>query len=242
MKNSSNNNQPRHGAPTVFQPAPRPGWACSNRHQAALLVRDNSGSMSGGKARDADAACRALVGLLAAPQNKGAFEAAVLDFDSGAHMVHSMGAASELGEVLSPLAADGGSTNLGSALQLALDELKRSSVIPDADGAGGSQQQDGISYLRPVVLVFTDGHSNTGPRPEPAAKRLKEHADLVTVAFGGDADEELLRGLATTPAHFCRCRNGGELRDFLAEVGKTMTRTLAAGQNATQALGELHKN
>jgi uncharacterized protein YegL len=96
-----------------------------------------------------------------------------------------------------------------------------------------------VQYLRPVVLIFTDGCHNTGPGPKDVADRLKQKADFVTVAFGSDADEALLRSLASTPQHFYRCANGRELRQFLAAVGATMTATMAAKTNATQALTQI---
>lgn len=61
-------------------------------------------------------------------------------------------------------------------------------------------------------------------------------------AFGEDADEELLRSLASTAAHFFRCSSGRELRQFLAAVGATVTGTMAAGVNATEALSVIQKD
>ena len=75
--------------------------------------------------------------------------------------------------------------------------------------------------------------------PRAIGARLKKLADLVTVAFGADADEKLLRGLATSTQHFYRCRKGRELRTFLAAVGTTMTGSLKRGDNATQALAAI---
>src|SRR6185503_17328175 len=95
--------------------------------------------------------------------------------------------------------------------------------------------QAGVAYLKPVVIAFTDGGHNQGPAPHDAANRLKTIADLVTVAFGDAADEALMGALATSTQHFYRCSNGRELRKFLAAVGATMTATMAAGANATQA-------
>jgi len=96
-----------------------------------------------------------------------------------------------------------------------------------------------VQHLRSVVILFTDGQHNTGPGPRAVAREVREKADLVTVAFGGDADEALLKELATSPQHFYRCKNGRELRAFLAAVGATMSQTLGARQNATQALSQI---
>ncbi|MCL4808609.1 MAG: hypothetical protein KJ062_12610, partial [Thermoanaerobaculia bacterium] len=68
---------------------------------------------------------------------------------------------------------------------------------------------------------------------------LKAVADVVTVAFGSDADETFLREIASSPAHAYRCRDGRELRKFFAAVGATLTRSVAAGVPAAGPLGTI---
>ncbi len=99
--------------------------------------------------------------------------------------------------------------------------------------------KEAIHYLRPVVLLFTDGGHNTGCFPYKTADKIKEIADLVTVAFGQDADTKLLKKLASTEQHFYRCDSGKDLRQFMASVGKTMTMTYADNQNTTDQLTQL---
>jgi hypothetical protein len=93
--------------------------------------------------------------------------------------------------------------------------------------------------LRPVVLCYSDGGHNTGAHPRAVADQIKQIADLVTIAFGSDADEALLTELASSSQHFYRCNNGKELRCFLAAVGATISGTLSAGVNATNALSQM---
>jgi hypothetical protein len=66
-------------------------------------------------------------------------------------------------------------------------------------------------------------------------------ADLVTVAFGDDADGRLLRSLATSAGHFYRCSSGRQLRAFLAAVGTTLTTAMSSGTGATQALTTIRR-
>ena len=204
----------------------RPNWICRNVKQNVVFVRDKSGSMDGQKAKDASAASLDLVAELAEPVNKDGFYVGVVDFGRGSTIVHNLDKATTLNGRVSSLFANDGSTNITAGLEDAMSVLEKAE----------QHNQEGVSFLRPVVIVFTDGCHNEGPGPQSVANRLKGVADLVTVAFGSDADETLMRSLATSPQHFYRCSTGRELRSFLAAVGATMTATMAAGTNATQAL------
>ena len=206
----------------------RPNWLCRNVEQNVCLCRDASGSMNGKKAADASAASLDLVNELAQPTNKDGFNVAVIGFASSSRIVHEFQKAASLDGHVKPLKLDsgGGSTNITASLDDALKLIENRQ----------KQIDDEISYLRPVVILFTDGRHNQGPEPLKIATRLKQKADVVTVAFGADADVTLLGKLATTPQHCYRCANGRELRAFLAAVGATMTATMAAGSAATKAL------
>lgn len=204
----------------------RPNWICRNVKQNVVFVRDKSGSMDGQKAKDASAASLDLVAELAEPANKDGFYVGVVDFGRGSTVVHNLDKATTLNGRVSSLSANDGSTNITAGLEDALSVLEKVE----------KHNQEGVTFLRPVVIVFTDGCHNERSDPHNVANRLKGVADLVTVAFGSDADEKLMRSMATSPQHFYRCSTGRELRSFLAAVGATMTATMAAGTNATQAL------
>jgi uncharacterized protein YegL len=211
----------------------RPKWICKDVQQKAILVRDRSGSMAGQKAQDASAASHDLITELAQPVNKDGFLVGVVDFATKSQIVHDITKATDLNGKVSPLSV--GSGLFGSSTNITAGLEDAQNLLDKAEQVGG----EGAQYLRPVVLIFTDGCHNTGPGPKDVADRLKTQADLVTVAFGSDADEALLRSLASTPQHFYRCANGRELRNFLAAVGATMTATMAAGTNATRALMQI---
>ena len=206
----------------------RPHWICSNVKQNVINVQDNSPSMRGQKIKDASAANLDLVHELAQPANKDGFNVAVVSFSGSAQVVHGLTKATELDGKVKPLSVGlfSGGTNITAGLQTALDLLEAAENSP----------QEGVLYLRSVVICFSDGCHNTGPHPRDVADKLKQKADLVTVAFGSDADEAMLRELASTPQHFYRCANGRELRSFLAAVGATLTGSMSAKTNATKAL------
>lgn len=218
--------------PTILlQGVHRPAWGRRKREQAVVLACDNSGSMSEKKGADAAAACQELVAELAEPVNKDGFKVAVVSFADGSEIAFPLLPATTLIDKIVSLSLDGsgGCTNITAGIESTLDILRNSQ----------NEVEEGGAHLRPVAILFTDGCHNVGPAPHGVAERLKCIADLVTVAFGADADETLLRSLATSPQHFYRCSSGRDLRTFLGKVGEKMTETLAAGTNATQALSHI---
>lgn len=209
----------------------RPNWICRDVKQNVVLVRDSSGSMEGQKATDASNASLDLVAELANVTNKDGFNVAVVDFSTTAAITSNLDSAATLNGNIQPISTSrfGGRTNITTGL----DKAK---AILDSQ-----KKNEEVAFLRPVVIAFSDGCHNEGPDPNNLATKLKEIADLVTVAFGDDADEDMLKSLASTHQHFYRCRTGRELRSFLAAVGATMTGTLASRTNATQALTTIQK-
>lgn len=203
----------------------RPVTVC-RKSQLAILVRDASSSMAGEKAQEADAASRALATELAAPANRGVFTIAVIDFASSVSRIQPPEAADTLVGHLAPLEASG-STNVADALA----EAERIVRGAPAEFAG----------TRPVVLLFSDGRPNCGGDARAVATKLKAVADVVTAAFGSDADEAFLREIASSPSHAYRCLDGRELRRFFAAVGSTLSRSIAAGVPAAGPLASITK-
>ena len=208
----------------------RPNWICRNVRQIVILVRDKSGSMEGEKAEQASKASQELIRELARPENKDGFYVAVIDFSEQADIIHSLRKATGLdGAVrqIEPFQF----TNITDGLIKALSILKNAQKSRD----------ESFQYLRPVVLLFSDGMHNVGIEPNSAADDIKQIADFVTVAYGSDADVKMLKYLSTTSQHFYKCNNGRELRQFLAAVGETMSATMSSGINATEALSKIRK-
>jgi len=209
----------------------RPSWISLNCRQLVVLCRDASPSMSGQKAEDASQATFQLIRELAKPNNKDGFSVSVIDFAGSAKVKHELMSATDMVQTIRPISTSllGGGTNITAGLELSHQQCKKT---PD-DG------QTEVRWLRPVVILFSDGCHNRGPKPASVAKELGASADIVTVAYGSDADVALLTNLATTPQHHYQCQDGSELRKFLAAVGASMTASLASGTNATDALGSI---
>lgn len=213
---------------TLARGVTRPNWICSEGCQLAVLVRDKSGSMKGQKARDASAASLELVRVLADPINKDGFYVACVDFSETAEIVHVAEKASALVSHMEELKPGllAGSTNITDGL------VKANNII------AGFSPTDSRKPLQPVVVLFSDGGHNEGPRPDSVARATKTNADLICVAFGDNADEDDLKSWAS-PQMFTRCSSGSDLRRFFATVAATMQATRARGINATQALANL---
>ncbi len=208
----------------------RPSWSSVPKRQNVVCVRDASSSMQGEKAKQASAASFEMVDGLSSPVNKDAFTVALVDFSDTAQVVCPLQKATVLKGRMPPISTGGG-TSITSGLE---DGMR---ILRERDGQG----QKNIHHFRPVVILFSDGCHNVGPHPRKVAEELKKIADIVTVAFGSDADEGLLRELASSPQHFYRCASGRELRRFFAAVGETLTATMTAGVEATRALTMIHK-
>lgn len=207
----------------------RPRHLTAGTQQLVQLLRDGSPSMSGVKAVDAEAASRRLIEELARPENMDGFMVSIGDFSDTARIVTDTTRATAVAGSVPPLSVGGSGTDIAAALTLADRQIRNAGV--DAQGAR--------AHLRPVCILFTDGQHNGDEDPEPIAASVRSQADLVCVAFGDDADMGLLQRLATSPQHAYRCRDGADLRAFLAAVGQTLTQTMARRANATVALSQL---
>lgn len=209
----------------------RPAWVSSNVRQLAVVVGDGSPSMAGQKAAGAQEAIRQLVQELAAPSNKDAFDVAVCRFDDRADCLVPIKRASEaVADMASlKLCSGRGGTNIAAGLEEAesLLDQRRTTELREVD---------------PCVLVFSDGQHNTGARPEPIADRLKgNNVTVLTIAYGADADEDLLRRLASSPQHCFHCKDGKDLRAFFAAVGATLSASIPRGIDPKQALSEINQ-
>ncbi len=211
----------------------RPSWISRTCRQHAILCRDGSPSMSGQKGKDASQACFQLVREFSNPANKGGFRTSVIDFSSSAKVKHDCVIAADLVQNLRPISTplSSGGTNITAGLELADQLCRKRPSNGDAD----------VYWLRPVVVLFSDGCHNTGPKPGPAAEALRKHTDIVTVAYGSDADIALLLKLATSSQHHYQCKDGSDLCQFFAAVGTTMMASLASGVDATDALARIQQ-
>jgi len=86
---------------------------------------------------------------------------------------------------------------------------------------------DGWVYLRPVALVLSDGQSDVSDKN---IQDLQEIADVITIAYGSDANTSTLARIASDGQVHVVGTQGGELRKFLADVGQTLSQSLATAR------------
>lgn len=147
---------------------------------ALVLIIDKSGSMgeqdaTGSKLDAARRAAAATLELLAPGDLVG-----VLAFDVQPHWVQPLGPASDpvgLMRRMAHLAADGG-TDLGPALQEALESLRR------------------VRAMVRHAIVLSDGKSNPADFEAMTRRAAAEGITVSTVAIGPDADAALLAAIA----------------------------------------------
>lgn len=177
------------------------------------FVIDVSGSMSGGKLEQAQAAGRQLLATLS-PRDRFrliAFSGDVADFREG-WTTATPEARREAAAWLAALEANGG-TNIGGALERALE-------MQSADGRLG------------LVLFLTDGAPTVGERrPERLAARagsLRGERRVFTFGIGADVNAVLLEQLALDgagTAHFVRPEE--DVERVVGVVAQRITRPVA---------------
>ncbi|MEJ7758417.1 MAG: VWA domain-containing protein [Gemmatimonadaceae bacterium] len=160
------------------------------------LVLDRSGSMSGEKLEHARKAAAFLVRRLrpADVVSVVAYDDSVITVAEPATGAAQAGLAREIETIMS-----GGSTNLSGGWLRGRDLVTRNgSSTPDAPAEPGDASR-GSAINR--VILMTDGHANVGIT-DPVrllglcSNGLKQGVTTTTIGFGGDYDEELLRGMA----------------------------------------------
>lgn len=186
-------------------------------------LRDCSPSMDGAKAAAANEASAQLIRELADPSNEGGFRLCVIDFAGIAELVCHLKLAHEITGPLPLVGRPGlpGGTNFNAALNLAMDQI------------GSSTPRE--NSLRPILVLFSDGESNEGGCPLETASKLRSRADIVTVAFGEQADKEMLARIASPNMAFA-ASSEFQFRILTRTMTGTLRRTRATGQKLPATL------
>lgn len=190
-----------------------PTGVASNVKQHVLVLSDISSSMIGPKLDELILARRGLVAELADPANKDGFLVTLIDFNHAAHVICSAVPATSL---VVPDPVGGGGTNYDPPINASIAAIKAHNALPNVEG---------WYYLQPNVMILSDGRASV------ADKNIREQQELATVstiAYGADADQATLARMASDGQVHVVGTDGGQLRDFLAQVGKTMTSTMAS--------------
>ena len=229
-----------------------------------VAVLDRSGSMRGQKMMLMKQTLNLLVtrsGLQA--QDK----LGIVVFDHNVQIVLPLTSMDQAGRAKAKAAIDavcvGGQTNLSGGLMQGLqmlcqsDEAAREQADDAADGEAAVVVGSEDGGATRSLLLFTDGQANvgitdSGAMVEAAQALLKDHPALAifTFGYGGDHDENTLRGLAEAsrglfyfieqpdaiPAAFADCLGG------LASVvcqNATLELCVAGGRRATAKIAQL---
>ena len=196
------------------------------------IIADDSKSMAGDPACEVTQSIRDfLVMLQAACQGRRSyFQVLLLKFGDFPHVIHDFAPVLDIDPDEIELTGQSGGTDMGAALELACQKLSN----------GGAA----LPGVPPLVLFCSDG-ANSGADPLPWAERIKslesesgEGPFFVTCGFG-EVDKPLLQQIATSPDHFKDLRSPFELRQFLAEIGSTVTSLATEGQTPTTVHGRI---
>lgn len=204
---------PKHRTLNVIKRKSMPTGVASNVKQLVLMLSDISTSMIGPKLDELNLARHALLAELADPVNKDGFLISLIDFNHTANLICSAEAATKLSM---PDAIGSGGTNFDAPINQAIAEITAFNAQPNSEG---------WNYLRPQVMILSDGQA---PVADKNIQDLHEIADVTAIAYGSDADQATLARISSDGQVHVVGTDGGMLRDFLAEVGKTMTSTMTS--------------
>jgi flagellar motor protein MotB len=163
------------------------------------MVLDHSGSMGHDRCVDLqDAVSMAL------KESETKNKISLIKFDSEISFEGKSKDSAEMQKILYQkigMEGFGGATSIYDALNMSLDSLK------------------GDTAYRPLVILFSDGYENSSKVQDikgVVAKAKTMNVPVFTIAFGGGADEQLLRGIANeTNGLFFLIYDRSEFKDLL---------------------------
>lgn len=163
------------------------------------IVLDHSGSMGHDRCLELQDAVS-----LAVKESEVKNKISVIKFDSEISFEGKSFDSAEIQKVLYKkigMQGFGGSTSIYDALDMSLDSLKTDTAF------------------RPLVILFSDGYENSSRSQDIkgiVAKARALNVPVFTIAFGGGADEVLLRGIANeTNGLFFSVYDRSEFKDLL---------------------------
>jgi uncharacterized protein YegL len=187
----------------TFGPSAGGGGGGDSGPVDAMMVIDTSGSMYGSKIAGAKTASKRFVGAL-----EGSDKGGLVGFASYSTLHQSLTQDyDDINDSIDGLYAGGG-TNIGSGIDEALTELEQN---------GDAENQ--------VIVLLSDGVTSYEGYALDQADEAKENGvEIITVAFGNYADEELLKEIASrTNGTFFKAGDSDELSDTFEEIGDDVT-------------------
>ncbi|MFN2115628.1 MAG: vWA domain-containing protein [Anaerolineae bacterium] len=174
---------------------PKTAWA------DVVLAIDVSASMQGDKLTQAIAASKSFLQVLDLTRNQAAVVGYAGEADLAQPLTSNLG---DLEAALDGLASLSG-TRLDKGIATSLAEL------------GSERHRD---RNLPAIVLLTDGRQVEEVGEVIFWSELARDSGvvLVTIALGNDADNELLREIATTPNHAYHAPDAGDLHDIYAKI------------------------
>jgi flagellar motor protein MotB len=163
------------------------------------MVLDHSGSMGHDRCVDLQDAVS-----MAIKESETKNKISLIKFDSEISFEGKSKDSAEIQKILyqkTGMEGFGGATSIYDALNMSLDSLK------------------GDTAHRPLVILFSDGYENSSKVQDikgVVAKAKAMNVPVFTIAFGGGADEQLLKGIANeTNGLFFLIYDRSEFKDLL---------------------------
>jgi len=188
-----------------------------------ILLLDVSGSMSGEKICNLNAAAKDMLATFQNSENgETGIRVAIITFGSEVRLHQALTSASDI--KWHDLSAGGG-TPLGTALQMAKAMIEDQEVVPSR-------------AYRPTVVLVSDGRPGDSWE-NPLQAFIKEgrsaKCDRMAMAIGADADEKVLRMfIEGSKNSLFYAENAKQLRDFFKFVTMSVTiRTKSRTPNVT---------
>ncbi len=182
-----------------------------------ILVIDHSGSM-GESAGDGTSATKMSRTKDAAKTflskiNLGRDHVGLVEFQSAASVAHPLSSdLQSLTDAINQFDANGG-TAMDQGIVMAQRELKTARARPEANQ---------------IIVLLTDG-KQSGAAPLAAAKKARDDGvRLITIGLGADADQSLLRDMASQPSDSYYAPSAGDLDRIYATIAETVLQANAA--------------
>lgn len=176
-----------------------------------VLLADNSGSLEGRPAADVTEAVQNWIYELqqATRGKKEYFKFSLIRFGSLVEIIAGCVNVNDVDAATVIIDGQGGSTNMSDALTAAL---------------GVITEHAAPNHCPPFVFLYTDGHPDDAGATLAASKQLKDVSlpcgtpRVVALGFG-EANDELLRKIATSPEFYKRVASSQDLMRLLPAIG-----------------------
>lgn len=189
-----------------------------------MLVLDRSGSMQGTPIAQLKVAAKVFVD--------------VIDEATDGILDGTIANGSRIGVVsfASSASLDQSLTSDAAAIKNAIDGLSATGATAVGDGINLAQAQ--LSSLPAIMIVFTDGQSNTGANPNTAATNAKAAGtEIFAIGLGG-VNVGNLNAWASSPAHVYLTPDPADLTEIFEAIGAAIVVPAATNIELIETIGD----